>query len=926
MVLGKLGKNFIEFIVSASIGYLSHDELDKLFLAIEKVIGKNYFDSSAEANFIRVIEAQFDKGNFIRELLLYPHHIEILAAIAVNSNYMCDILIMHPEYSSLIFSAEWLEQKIEKNALRAEIEKSIIRLKTTTAKVNFLKSFKMRYMLKIGLNDLLGNYSLEKVTLSLSSLAESILASLFELCFEETSLKIEVPPKKEFVLISLGKLGGRELNYSSDVDLMVFFKENYKVNQEKEIAYHELLSEAIRLFIRYSSEQTGMGYLYRIDFRLRPDGKNSPLCRTLSDTMLYYETRGEDWERQMLIKMNFLCGNKKLYSAFKSFASQFIFQNYTISSVKAQTLRMKRAIENNISGEVNVKLFAGGIRDIEFAVQALQLINGKQKKALQTGNTLIAIKELTEHKLLSRNESAALKEAYIFYRRIEHFLQLMNDRQTHDIPAEMPMLKRLALFMKLPTVKAFEIQLKKYRSEVRTIFNSFVESTDNIKLQSAAFNNEKRAAANLSYLRAGKGILGNKEFDSRTIALFKNIEALLLNEVAAKINPDETLENFVKLVKVSGFPSIFYSQCKSATFLKSVVSICSNNNYAIEAINKNPSLIEIIFSSAYLTKNILDHYDRYSTEQMLLLLSLQYSLKKIDENKVRAFFTAFINKKIDSVYEGYKREFPATVLGLGSFAAADMNFYSDIDLVFLIKNIEKYPNPQEKAITLLKKMQSELTPFEVDCRLRPEGVSSPLIWDLDEYVKYIKSRARIWEFQTLLKISKTAGSKEDFSLIINTINKSIGKLNADEIKNEMLSLYRKLRSSFIQSTQTIDIKRDHGGVMTMDFITSLLLLVNPDIYRSAIGKNLTERITLLIENYEEYLSPLTALLEWNILSKKIIFAINILFNRKKPVFNKLSDNELSRINNFLNLELTLESINNHLSNTGDFFNKIFLEK
>ena len=212
---------------------------------------------------------------------------------------------------------------------------------------------------------------LTSITEQLSFLAKAINAKLFEICYRELLNRYNLQAlNQKYCICALGKLGGNELNYSSDVDLILFYDFNEMVaGTNKE--YHELLSEAAHLFIKSSTDVTDRGYIYRVDFRLRPDGKYSPLCKTLGDYIKYYETRGESWERQMLIKLDYLCGDEELYYQFNTFIQPYVYPSSFSFSIKDKIKQMKLNIERQYIEKENVKTFTGGIRDIEFAVQGI---------------------------------------------------------------------------------------------------------------------------------------------------------------------------------------------------------------------------------------------------------------------------------------------------------------------------------------------------------------------------------------------------------------------------------------------------------------------------------------------------------------------------------------------------------------------------
>ncbi|MBN1638431.1 MAG: hypothetical protein JW866_05665, partial [Ignavibacteriales bacterium] len=530
------------YLMDNLIGFLEQDRISDLINLFQEKANKFVYNKSSEANLIRILNSTYNLTTFLEDCIKYPHHIAIIVSIACSSNYLTEIVIRNPHYLYQMFNQEFIEQELTTDSFSQEIYSGLLLYNNLKSKVNFLRLLKSRTILKIGLNDILNNWDTKKVTEQLSILANSIIKSLFELCYLEVvnkyNLRVEL---HKYCLASLGKLGGNELNYSSDVDLMLFFDENTLIVGGKD--YFEILNEATNLFINYSTEQTESGSLYRIDFRLRPDGRFSPLCRTEHDMLVYYETRGENWERQMLIKMNFVSGSENLYERVKKYLSHFIYPSSFFSSPLEQLRKLKSEIEKKTSEE-NIKLSSGGIRDIEFTVQALQLINGGKNEELRTSNSLEAIEKLEKYNLLSKTESELLKDNYLFYRKIEHFLQLMNDTQTHTIPTDSEMLKKLIRYLNIESIEIFQSLLNKNKKEISEIFNSILSITneDNIVLSNffdeIKFNHLNRAKKNIRYLRSGIGLLGIKEFDKKTMESFSEIENSLIEKLKISIEPD----------------------------------------------------------------------------------------------------------------------------------------------------------------------------------------------------------------------------------------------------------------------------------------------------------------------------------------------------------------------------------------------------
>ena len=464
-------KDFYEQFIIINNGFIVPGKLDEIFELFQFEASKYYFNKTSEANLLRIINSLFDKISFLIDCLKYPHHAQILIAIAANSNYLTDIVVKNPEFLYQIFNSEFLSSKIKFRQFQEEASKGIAKYKSFTAKLNYLKNLKRRTLLKIAVNDILNFDEPVSVTEQLSVLAKVILAELFELCYHEILYKNGITKTtRKYCLVSLGKLGGDELNYSSDVDLILFFDKNNRiVKAGKE--YFSILEDSVHLFIKSASELTSKGYLYRIDFRLRPDGRNSPLARTLHDTVIYYETKGELWERQMLIKLDYVSGSESLFSSLKKFVIPFTYSTSAVSPL-AKIKEMKDNIERKSSDE-NIKLFRGGIRDIEFSIQALQLINGRKIKQLQTGNTLKAIFALSENGLISNIEADTLTTAYIFYRRTEHFLQLMNDKQTHDLPSDEDLKHKLAVYLNQSTEELERSEERRVGKECRSRWSPY---------------------------------------------------------------------------------------------------------------------------------------------------------------------------------------------------------------------------------------------------------------------------------------------------------------------------------------------------------------------------------------------------------------------------------------------------------------------
>lgn len=830
---------FTKKLIELTEGSISASLFEKILSRLESETLKYFFTTSSEANLIRIFSSIYDLSFFFREIYNFPHHGEILIAISASSNYLTDIVVRNPEYLYQIFDQEYLSKKLGYDFFRSGVD-GADRFKSFNSKLNFLRQFKKRLTLKIGLSDILGIDELVTTTERLSFLAKSINAKLFEICYSEILKKYSLQqlPQK-YCICSFGKLGGNELNYSSDVDLILFYDFNEMINGTNK-DYHELLSEAAHLFIKSSTDITDNGYIYRVDFRLRPDGKFSPLCKTLNDYTKYYETRGESWERQMLIKMNYLCGDAALYNQFGSFVQSYVYQFSHSSPIKERIKQMKLNIERHNTAEGNVKTFSGGIRDIEFSVQSLQMINGDRTKSVRTGNTLNAISALTKKNLLRISESTILSEAYIFYRRIEHFLQLMNDTQTHIITENKELLCKLVAYLNMRSVDAFQKKLKSYRLKIRSIYESIL-STDNYDDQNiftnALFKNALKAERNFFYLRSGVGLVGQKEFDTRTIELFNQIEPVLMKNLKKTADPDKTLDNLVKVIRSTKFQSMWFNEFGNEKYFKNFLQICSYSQKAIDIISMGGSYEEFFLSRKVFIRDSEDLTD-YSTTELVLSLSVQYALRLISEKQLSETLSSFIFQKIKLLLDDHKSKYKFFIAGLGSFGSHNMSFNSDIDLIIVADEVETHPDIQKDFQNFITKAKEILKPFEIDFKLRPEGRNSPLVWGIKNYADYLHKRVRVWEIQSLLKLNFVYGNEklyDDFKKILFNYVELLDPKNSHQ---EIIKMYSAIHNQAIRVEGSgFSIKKDRGGLLTINFIFQAVCLAHSKIYMKCLGKS-----------------------------------------------------------------------------------------
>ncbi len=884
----KASSDLNSVLVTASRGFLKPENFDRLVTSIEGEAAKYYFDNFAEANLIRMVNSLFDPVSFLSDALHYPHHIEIVVAIAANSNYLTDIVVRNPEFLYQLFDTDFLEREIIFDELYHETQAGIKKYKSFAARVNYLRSTKRRLMLKIGLTDILGIFPLIKITHQITVLARVICASLLDLCIYKVAEKYNYTPTlPKYVLCSLGKMGGDELNYSSDVDFILFYDKNEIVG-ENSTEYYDILNEATQLFIKEATEKTERGFLYRVDFRLRPDGLNSPLCRTLPDYIKYYEVKGEDWERQMLLKLGFVSGNDELYEQFRNFIRGFIFPSVYLQSPIEQIRKMRKKIEDRSAGEDNIKTFRGGIRDIEFSVQALQLIGGKKYREIVTGNSLIAIKAMLGKGILNEDEHNIYTEAYIFYRKVEHYLQLMNDNQTHVIPVKGDIPPKLAAFLGFENEDSFRHALELKRNNVRKIYNSIMdieveeEHVVDVFVE-IKFSDYRSAEKNLQFLATGKGLLGEKNFDKKTIDLYTEIKQTLASYLHGNTRPDAVLAEFTKFMQTVRFHSIWYGEFRNREYFETILKICDYAAIGSSYFRHDKSLGEMLLTRKVFVQNVFEYYNELSLNQILYMLSVQFALKLIKNTHFSGYLTGYLNNVLQRKIEQFDFEYDYFIVALGSSATDDMHFGSDFDLIVVARNIEKHPDIFNHFQQFLNSIKQELAPFEVDFRLRPEGKNSPIVTDIEAFKKYLEKRAQIWEFQAFQKMRFVSGNINMYDELVSSIINRIKDFDGEKLKLEIKGMHKKFTAQATSGfTKRTDLKKSRGTLVTIDFLLQYLFLVNPEIACNALAKSTPERIMLLAKLIPEY-KDITKLIDAYNFYKYLEISNQNLFNQRSSV-------------------------------------------
>ena len=430
----------------------------------------------------RFARAALNRSQLFSYLHVSPKTLEILARTLGASPYMAEILIRDPQLFYWLTDPQILYSSRKNRDIQRELAQTLNVLEGEQTQLDYLRVVKRREMLHIGIRDLLRLCSVEQTLVALSTLAETLITMAHWVCASALRREYSIPKTAftGFTVLAMGKLGGGELNFSSDVDLIYLYSSDREQSGSLSAAdYFRRLAQKITVGL---NEFTSEGYMYRVDLRLRPEGESGYIAYPLDGFERYYRSRLATWERLALLKAWPVAGNRVLGRAFLDMVRTFIydqaFDAKALDDVRSMKDKIDRKMGLRDQRSRNVKLGTGGIREIELIAQTLQVRHGGPVPQVRARNTLKALNSLCDHRLISRAECDTLSRGYIFLRDVENKLQMANDAQTHSLPRDEAELVVVARTLGYYTAEDFLRDYQRHTGEVNRIFEShFSEST-----------------------------------------------------------------------------------------------------------------------------------------------------------------------------------------------------------------------------------------------------------------------------------------------------------------------------------------------------------------------------------------------------------------------------------------------------------------
>ena len=683
-----------------------------------------------------------------------PFLLRILAVCFGSSTYLSDILVRNPEHFNELIDAGVMNTPKNREIMYAELSQSVNLFRSIEQKLSMIRRYKRKESLRIGVRDLLEDANLETTTLELTHLAEATLQICYEIGVAELTPKLGIPLAEDkktlsnFAIIGMGKFGGCELNFSSDIDVMFVYSDEGQT--EKDVENSEYFGKLCEFIIKAMSEVTASGYVFRVDVRLRPESSVGTIVRSIEGYEAYYEGWGEIWERQALIKARPVAGDIELGRQFIQTIQPFVYQRYldglSISEIKTDIWHTKARIERRIIAEnenpqTHTKLGIGGIRDIEFVIQYLQLIHGGPIAMLRNRNSLETLNLLREHELLGREDWKTLSEAYRFLRTVEHRIQIEADQQRYSLPSKQEDLIKLARSTAYrdsdneSALGAFHRDYKKYTHAVREVFDkifaiseadedidiSLLLSTKDLTmikriLEPFGFENPREAQWRIKLMAEGPE---GSRFSPGVRTKLIEIAPTLLSCLRHTPDPDMALSYIEAFTDRVGARASYYTMFQqNPSILDMLARLCGTSLFLSELLIVHPESFDVLTAPAVMEqpRTLVEKLDsalqiianapevhvfnalRQFKNSEVLRIGLRSILKRADLWTTTAELSDLAETTLKAIYPHISGQFkqqygiPLTsdgveatfsIIGMGKLGGRELNFSSDLDVMMV---------------------------------------------------------------------------------------------------------------------------------------------------------------------------------------------------------------------------------------------------
>jgi glutamate-ammonia-ligase adenylyltransferase len=761
--------------------------------------------------------------------------------VIAASQFFADVLIQTPEYLEVLLNPTIRDRGRSLSQFQADLARRVSPALTFNAKRDALRRFKPPEILRIGVRDLLGYSTMPETAREISDFADSCVQMALQICLEERHLQ-----KFPFAVIAMGKLGGQELNYASDVDLI------FVHGEDEDLRTAIGLGEGVRDTL---DKTTNAGFVFRVDLRLRPEGRFGPISRSLEACRAYYESWAEPWERQALLKARVCAGDEILGAEFIAMADAFVYRPRVdekfVQSIQANKRRMEQKVALAGGANTNVKEGIGGIRDIEFTVQLLQLIAGGQHPELRTGNTLEALSRLTAQDLLTESEQDTLADEYQFLRTVEHRLQILDERPVRDLPNDTGALRKFGRRLGYPNGVAFRRDYDQRTARVHQLFQRLFYGEAEMNLISESepvggmslleiLNAEGFADPDAALALVERGMVGSNYGGVSPEARDGFVELLpaLLEACGGTDNPDAALRGFTSLAdSVPSRAALFRSFQDSIALLPRLCQLAANSPPLWQSLLAHPEHLDLLGDDEAMDQP--PGFSETAKDKEALAAGLRRSRLKTgardlwglaDTMRVMAEVSDTADWALQSAFNIARREASFTgrlaIIGLGKLGGAELGYASDLDVLF-VGDSDELSNAALIAERVQRILDSEIGVYgqrwEVDARLRPDGRQGALVLDIPSYRRYYETKAATWERHALLKARFVAGNLILGQEFLVLTNEFVYERPWTETETEAVrAMKRRIENERLKDPH--DVKLAPGGLADIEWTAQILQL------------------------------------------------------------------------------------------------------
>jgi glutamate-ammonia-ligase adenylyltransferase len=839
-----------------------------------------------------------DRTVFLRTLATHPGAVPLLARLLGSSQFLADALRRRPQSLAWLLEGHTMRQWLVDD-LAADLAATLVPFTTRAARMNGLRRFKYRQLLRIASRDLLDDADLIVTTEELSHLADVCLAEAWRAA-SCAARETYGPPldadgrETGMAVIAMGKLGGRELNYSSDIDLMFVYGADGETagGPGGRRPNGDYFARACRDLVDMIEAVTEEGYAFRVDLRLRPEGRMGPIVLSLDGYRAYYAARAELWERQALLKARVAAGHPPTGARFTELAREVVYRPGVDPGIVRAIRGMKGQIDRSLGGKGegrdNVKLGAGGIREIEFLVQALQLLYGGDDPWLRDGHSLKTIFRLTERGYLAPELGRTLSEDYVHLRTVEHRLQILHEFQTHTLPDDAVELGRLARRVGIvgPPRRAAREFERRHRAVTRRVHRAFheffrerpreraprVRLPSRLALSATGFADPERARHNLRLILEGRPLV---PYAAALRDALARLLSALLDALWKSGDPDEALNQFERFLAAAGPRAGLIELLATDTdVLNGVVKLCAGGDLLTQLLIAQPELLTSLADRRALGRTKRRGEFRRALVPVfapgLAGAERRDRLRRLKQSEELAVVWRYLLGVTD--IDGYSRELtalaeavldagwllaleplverhdvprtpdgaviPAVIVGLGKLGGRELTTGSDLDLFVVYaedgdtdggERVEAhtfYSAAAERLAGALGDITVAGVAFPVDLRLRPGSKGSGFAASLAAAERYYTEHGDLWERQTLTRTRLVLGDPALGRRVRRLLRRLVyaAPLPASQVK-EIAQVRTRMELELGKETPgRRHVKLGRGGLVDVEFLVQTLQL------------------------------------------------------------------------------------------------------